>query len=148
VTDRSRFDPAAFTTQPFSLRVPKPWGYEILFTPPEKPYTGKLLHVEAGQRLSLQYHDDKQETIMLLHGRGVLVADDTRGCLVETEMEPGKGYSISPGQRHRLVALEACEFIEASTPETGTTYRLEDDSGRGDETAASRESERTVLQDR
>ena len=49
-------------------------------------------------------------------------------------MEIGKGYSNVPGQRHRLVAVEDSEFVEASTPETGTTYRLEDDHGRGHET--------------
>ncbi len=136
------FDPSAFTNEPFAITVEKPWGYELIFTPPDKPYCGKLLHVDAGKRISLQYHDEKQETIMLLRGRGILLADNAAGELEEIEMEPGKGYSNVPGQRHRLIAVEDCDFIEASMPEAGNTFRLEDDSGRSDETAEMRERER------
>jgi quercetin dioxygenase-like cupin family protein len=136
------FEPSGFTNQPFLLRVEKPWGYELIFTPPQKPYTGKILHVRAGKRLSLQWHDEKQETIMLLRGRAILLADDANRTLAEIEMEPGKGYSNVPGQRHRLIAIEDSDFVEASLPETGNTYRLEDDSGRGTETEAARASER------
>jgi oxalate decarboxylase/phosphoglucose isomerase-like protein (cupin superfamily) len=127
------FDSSAFDNTPFAGRVAKPWGYELLFTPPEKPYAGKLLHVHAGRRLSLQYHDEKRETIMLLRGRAQLLADDASGDLQTIEMQTGVGYSNVPGQRHRLVAIEDCDFIEASTPESGTTYRLEDDANRGHE---------------
>jgi quercetin dioxygenase-like cupin family protein len=136
------FDASAFTNEPFLVRVEKPWGYELIFTPPEKPYTGKILHVRAGKRLSLQWHDEKQETIMLLRGRATLLADDANHMLAEIEMEPGKGYSNVPGQRHRLIAIEDSDFVEASLPETGNTYRVEDDSGRGTETEAERASER------
>lgn len=142
MTHHTAFDPTAFTNAPYALRVEKPWGYEVIFTPPEKPYTGKMLHVNAGMRISLQYHDQKSETIMLLRGRGILLADNNRGDLVEIEMEPLKGYSNIPGQRHRLIAIDDCDFVEASQPETGNTYRLEDDSGRGTETAAMRARER------
>jgi mannose-6-phosphate isomerase len=142
--EHTDFDPTGFTNAPFLRRVEKPWGYELIFTPPGKPYTGKLLHVDAGKRLSLQYHDEKLETIMLLRGRGILLADNERGELEEIEMEPLKGYSNVPGQRHRLIAIEDCDFVEASLPETGTTYRLEDDSGRGTETEAMRAQERTA----
>jgi mannose-6-phosphate isomerase-like protein (cupin superfamily) len=135
-------DPATFCTEPFALRVEKPWGYELIFTPPDRPYCGKLLHVSAGKRLSLQMHDQKLETIMLLRGRGVLLCDDDRRELIELAMQPGQGYTIVPGQRHRLIALEDCDFVEASTPETGTTFRLEDDTGRSDETEALRALER------
>lgn len=142
MADRTDFDPADFTNAPFMLRVEKPWGHELIFTPPDKPYTGKILSVQAGCRLSLQYHDQKCETIMLLHGKGILLADNERGELEEIPMEPLKGYSNLPGQRHRLIAIENCTFVEASLPETGNTYRLEDDSGRGTETEAIRAEER------
>ena len=138
MTTYAEFHPSTFTTEPFALVVNKPWGHELLFTPPELPYCGKLLHVLAGKRLSLQFHDEKQETIMLLRGRGILLADNAAGELEEIEMIPGKGYSIAPGQRHRLVAVEDCDFVEASTAETGTTFRLEDDTGRADETEPAR----------
>ncbi|MGD9892698.1 MAG: cupin [Dehalococcoidia bacterium] len=148
MTDALTFNPATFTNAPFGLRVEKPWGYELIFTPPDKPYTGKILHLNAGKRISLQYHDEKAETIMLLHGRGVLLADNDRGQLEEIEMEPMKGYSNVPGQRHRLIAIDDCDFVEASLPEMGNTYRLEDDSGRTTETAAMRARERYGSNDR
>lgn len=144
--DRSMYDRTRFTNEPFGLTVPKPWGHEVLFTPPDKPYTGKLLHIHAGKRLSLQYHDEKQETIMLLRGKGLLLCDGADGELVEIQMELGKGYSNIPGQRHRLIAIEDCDFVEASTPESGTTYRLEDDSGRTNESEAARATERSALE--
>jgi mannose-6-phosphate isomerase-like protein (cupin superfamily) len=122
-----------FACEPYVQRVEKPWGCELLFTPPEKPYVGKLLQVRAGRRLSLQVHDGKWETMLLLHGRAELQVDD-RGELKTIPMQPGMGYSIVPGQRHRLIAVEDCQLVESSTPETGTTYRLEDDAGRGHET--------------
>jgi oxalate decarboxylase/phosphoglucose isomerase-like protein (cupin superfamily) len=128
----------SWSTHPFVERVEKPWGYELLFTPSGKPYAGKLLHVNAGRRLSLQYHDGKWETILLLSGRADLQVDAADGTLATIAMEPMKGYSVVPGQRHRLIAREDCVFVEASTPETGTTYRLEDDSGRGNETESVR----------
>src|SRR6266508_3400857 len=90
------FDPSHFTNAPFALTVSKPWGYELVFTPSDKPYTGKLLHVQAGKRLSLQFHDEKQETIMLLRGRAILLCDNAAGELEEIAMEPGKGYSNVP----------------------------------------------------
>ena len=142
MTRHTDFDRSRFTNEPFLTRVEKPWGYELIFTPPEKPYTGKVLHLNAGQRISLQFHDEKQETIMLLRGEGILLCDNAAGELEEIEMEPGKGYSNVPGQRHRLIALEDCDFIEASTPEVGNTFRLEDDTGRADETAEMRQWER------
>jgi hypothetical protein len=140
---RTDFDRSTFQTQPFVLRVEKPWGFELIFTPPEQPYCGKLLYVTAGRRLSLQIHDQKRETVMLLYGRGVLLCDEAGGELVEIFMEPLKGYTILPGQRHRLIALETCAFVESSTPETGTTYRLDDDTGRPDETEERRLQERS-----
>jgi quercetin dioxygenase-like cupin family protein len=132
------FDPATFDTVPYAQRVEKPWGHELLFTPPGKSYAGKLLHVRAGHRLSLQYHDQKHETILLLHGHALLHADDATGEVHAVEMLPGLGYSIVPGQRHRLEAIEDSDFVEASTPELGITFRIQDDHGRGNETEAVR----------
>ena len=134
-------NPRNIDNSPYAVRAEKPWGFELLFTPPEKPYVGKLLHVAAGTRLSLQLHDEKFETILLLSGRAQLQVDDEAGELITIDMLPHAGYHNVPGQRHRLVALEDSEFVESSTPETGTTYRLEDDAGRGDETEQMRRSD-------
>ena len=84
-------------------RVEKPWGYEIHWTPEDRPYVGKVLHIDAGKRLSLQVHDEKLESWFLMSGRAKVVWDDGSGELVETELEAGLGYSCSIGQRHRLV---------------------------------------------
>lgn len=107
--------------------------------PAETPlYVGKLLHIEAGKRLSPQYHDQKLETQSLIAGRAVLLLDDDYGELREIAMEPGMGYTIKPFRRHRLIAVCDADVIEVSTPEIGTTYRLADDYARPHETEESR----------
>ncbi len=127
-------DKTKFTNQPFVKKVEKPWGYEVIFTQEDLPYAGKILHIIAGKRLSLQVHDQKQETQFLIKGRCLRIADDQQGTLVETEMKIGQGYTIFVGQRHRLKSIEDCDVFEVSTPEIGNTYRLEDDYSRGTET--------------
>jgi len=136
-----------FTLEPLARRIEKPWGYEILLTPDDSPYAAKLIHVNAGKRLSLQVHDTKVETMTLVAGRGLLVLDGPDGTLHEVWMKPGVGYSVAVGQRHRLCAApsEDATIFEASTPEVGVTTRLEDDYARPDETDAVREAERARL---
>lgn len=132
------FDPKSFSTTPFQKRVEKPWGYEIIYTPDNAPATGKILHLNAGKRLSLQYHDVKEETLCLVKGRALLTISDPKDEVVEIPMEVLKGYHIVPGQVHRITALTDIDVFEASTPELGNTFRLEDDSGRPTETEAVR----------
>jgi mannose-6-phosphate isomerase len=141
------FDSRGFTLAPLSRRVEKPWGYEILLSPPEAPYTSKLIHVRAGKRLSLQIHDVKVETQTLVSGKGILVLEGSDGQIHEIAMEPGVGYHVAVGQRHRLCAAPDADatVFEASTPELGTTYRLEDDYARPDETDALRTAERNAV---
>lgn len=127
--DRSRF-----INEPYYKRVAKPWGYEIHFVPENRPYMGKVIHVEAGKRWSLQIHDQKLESWFLISGRAKMLWDNTEGKLVETELEIGKGYGCEIGQRHRLVAITDCDIFEVSTPEIGNTIRLEDDYQRPTET--------------
>jgi mannose-6-phosphate isomerase-like protein (cupin superfamily) len=117
----------------FSRRVPKPWGYEVVFTPSTLPYAGKLLHVLGGHRLSLQVHDEKTETLILLSGVASLSIEDELGTMSLCEMEPGVGYTVLAGRKHRLAATADSVILEASTPEAGVTLRLEDDYGRPDE---------------
>jgi len=131
-------DPSTYSTEGYSRRVQKPWGHEIHWTPGDRPYAGKLLHVDAGKRLSLQVHDQKLETWFLLSGRAAVIWDDGTGTMIETELQPGLGYSCAVGQKHRLVGLTDCDVLEVSTPEIGTTYRLQDDFARPHETEAVR----------
>jgi mannose-6-phosphate isomerase-like protein (cupin superfamily) len=142
-----RFNPETFSLEPNARRIDKPWGFEILLSPPDVPYTAKLIHVSAGKRLSLQIHDTKIETQTLVAGRGVLVLEGADGQLHDIEMQPGVGYHVAVGQRHRLCAApdgDATVF-EASTPECGVTLRLEDDYRRPDETEELRKAERAAL---
>ena len=101
----------------FVKRVEKPWGYEIHFTPPDLPYMGKILHIEAGKRLSLQYHDQKTESWYLLKGKVTIILDGE-----EINMEPGLGYTTQVGQKHRLVGVLDSDVLEVSTPEIGNTF--------------------------
>ena len=134
------FDTSKYATTPFQNRVDKPWGHEIIYTPEEAPAVGKILYVKAGKRLSLQYHDEKVETLCLIEGKGKMVLSDSSGERQEIQMEKEKGYFVRPGQIHRIIAVSDIVFIESSTPETGNTYRLEDDANRTDETEAVRKT--------
>ncbi len=140
--DLNKFDKNTFNNSPFVRKMDKPWGYEIHWVSENKPYMGKILHINEGKRLSLQVHDKKQESWFILSGRAKVVWDNNKGELVETELEQGKGYSCQIGQRHRLAGITDCDVLEVSTPEIGTTYRLEDDYKRPDETDKLRKEER------
>lgn len=140
--DPNQFDRSKFTNQSYVRRIEKPWGYELHFVPEGKPYMGKIEHVNAGARMSLQIHDSKQETWFLMNGRAKVIWENQKGELIETELQPGQGYSCEIGQKHRLAGITDCDIIEVSTPEIGTTLRLEDDYKRPDETPDVRQEER------
>ncbi len=110
-------------------RVEKPWGHELIFAHTER-YVGKVLHVNAGQALSLQYHEVKDETLYLAEGEVNLVVEEN-GELVQTTLRAGDSYRITPLTRHRMIAGEqGCDIIEVSTPELDDVVRLEDRYGR------------------
>lgn len=140
--DPKQFDKSTFTNQPYIKRVEKPWGYELHWVPEDKPYMGKVIHINRGARLSLQIHDKKQESWILLRGKAKVIWENNKGELVETELENDKGFTTEIGQRHRLVGITDCDIIEVSSPEMGTTLRLEDDYKRPDETEEQRKKER------
>lgn len=136
------FDPTNFSNDEHLIKVDKPWGYELHWVPEGLPYMGKVLHLNEGKRLSMQVHDEKQEAYFLIKGRAKIIWDNDKGELIETELKPFVGYRTSVGQRHRLCGITDCDIIESSTPESGTTYRLEDDFARPDETPEQRVKER------
>lgn len=133
------FDPSNFTNDPYIKKVEKPWGYELHWVPEGLPYMGKIMHVKAGARMSLQVHDQKQESYFIMSGRAKLIWENNKGEMVETELQPGLGYRTCVGQKHRLAGITDCDIIEASVAESGTTWRLEDDYERGHETPAERQ---------
>lgn len=109
--------------------VPKPWGHELIWAKTDR-YVGKILHVRAGESLSLQYHRVKDETIMVLSGRLSFVhyADGEQPKM--RELAPGEPFHIAPGLRHRMIAIEDTQVLEVSTPELDDVVRLEDRYGR------------------
>ena len=118
---------------PYSQKINKPWGYEIVFTPKNLERVGKILFIKKGCRLSLQYHDQKEETLCLFQGKAKIWLEDKKGQIKTLYMKPQMGYTILKGQKHRLEALEDSFVFEVSSSEKGTTYRLEDDYQRRSE---------------
>ena len=140
--DREDFDASKFTQGSYVRRIEKPWGYELHWVPEGMPYMGKILHINAGSRLSLQVHDTKQESYFMMNGSAKVIWENVAGELIETELQPGKGYTTIVGQKHRLCGVTDCDIIEVSTPEAGLTWRLDDDYSRPDETPEQRAKER------
>jgi quercetin dioxygenase-like cupin family protein len=121
VTDR--------TETPPDRRVDKPWGYEIIWVETDR-YVGKLLHIDAGRRLSLQRHRIKDEAIWVVRGRLRLTLEGADGQLEVTELGPGEHRRVETGRIHRYEAIEPTDILEVSTPELDDVVRLEDDFGR------------------
>src|SRR5438046_1458362 len=107
-------------------KVPKPWGFELIFAVTEK-YVGKVLHVNKGEALSLQYHNKKDETIHIQKGSIKFQTASAPGkTLEEIILKPGMSFHIPPKLVHRMVALEDTDILEVSTPELEDVVRLED----------------------
>jgi mannose-6-phosphate isomerase-like protein (cupin superfamily) len=109
--------------------VNKPWGYEKIWAENER-YVGKTLFVRKGERLSLQLHRVKDETIYIVRGQLRLTLEGDDGELEYYELRPGEARRIPPGRRHRFQGIEDCELVEVSTPELDDVVRFEDDYGR------------------
>lgn len=110
-------------------KVDKPWGYELIWAETGR-YVGKILHINAGEALSYQYHEVKEETIYVLSGKLVLHVAEADGPKRTLELEPGSCFHITPGLRHRFEAPVDVDLLEASTPELDDVVRLEDRYGR------------------
>jgi mannose-6-phosphate isomerase len=110
-------------------RVAKPWGYEVRWAVTDR-YLGKLIHINRGEQLSLQYHVQKDESILIMSGVLDLVLEDERGEVRTHRMSPGMTARVRPGRRHRFVAVEDCDLVEVSSPEIDDVVRLEDSYGR------------------
>jgi mannose-6-phosphate isomerase len=111
-------------------RVEKPWGFELIWAHTDR-YVGKLLVIEAGKRLSLQFHRAKDESILVVRGRLRLHLEGEDGTLAVHELGPGGHRRIPVGRRHRFEATdERVELVEVSTPELDDVVRVEDDFGR------------------
>lgn len=114
-------------------RIDKPWGYELIWAHTGR-YVGKILHIDAGQALSLQYHERKDETLYVLSGDLQLELGDDERALETITLAPGESVHMWPGRRHRLTARTACDVLEVSTPELDDVVRLADRYGRVEKT--------------
>lgn len=106
-------------------RVRKPWGFELWWAQ-TADYAGKLLHIDAGHQLSLQFHRQKDETSYLLSGRLQLARGPSAEELVEKEIGPGHAWRVEPGIVHSIEAIEDSVVLEVSTPHLDDVVRIRD----------------------
>ncbi len=114
-------------------RQDKPWGHEISFAAVEGRYVGNLLHVTAGQALSRQYHQNKEETISLVQGTAYVEYGEDADRLTGVTFEPGDTIHLPAGTVHRIRAVTDIVCVECSTAASGwreDVVRLDDAYGR------------------
>jgi mannose-6-phosphate isomerase-like protein (cupin superfamily) len=117
------------TDRALPRRVDKPWGQELIWAVTDR-YAGKIITIEAGKRLSFQYHERKDEWIHVLSGRLRLTLENAAGEMEDRDLGPGEGAHVQTGRRHRYTGLDTVSLVEVSTPELDDVVRLEDDFGR------------------
>ena len=111
--------------------IKKPWGYELIWAYLPNGYVGKILHLEPQSSLSLQYHHQKDETMMLLSGEAYISLGQERQTLVEEMMVPNVPYHLKPGTIHRVrTGDQPADIVEVSTDHLDDVVRLEDSYGR------------------
>ena len=121
-----------------AARHDKPWGHELIFAAIGDKYIGKIIHVSAGQSLSLQYHREKEETISVISGEALIQYGPSADRLTDQQFVAGDTIHLPPGVLHRITAVSDLEFAEASTAYPGwreDVVRLEDRYGRTGTTA-------------
>jgi quercetin dioxygenase-like cupin family protein len=108
--------------------VPKPWGHETIWAKTDA-YVGKILHIKAGEALSVQYHKVKDETVYLISGklRYRIWENDQP---VDVDLAIGEAFRVTPGTVHQMEAVTDCDILEVSTPHLDDVVRLEDRYGR------------------
>ena len=119
-------------------KVDKPWGHEIIWAKADR-YVGKILHIEPGHVLSLQYHNKKDESIYVLSGEIILRTqqggggaggEEEGGKLIERRVRAGEAFHVPPKQIHQFEAVVVTDLLEASTPELDDVVRIKDRYGR------------------
>ena len=108
--------------------VPKPWGHETIWAHTDQ-YVGKILHINAGHALSVQYHNVKDETVYLLSGELIYRVWDNDAPR-DVQLKIGEAFRITPHTIHQMEAITDCDILEASTPHLDDVVRLEDRYGR------------------
>lgn len=127
ITDTGAADPEGAVSSP--RRVEKPWGHELIWAVTDE-YVGKVLNIRKGESFSLQFHEEKDETLFLLRGEVELYLGAGVNRMVRVEFREGESVRIRPGLLHRMEAMTDCVIIEASTPELDDVVRVRDRYGR------------------
>ncbi len=111
-------------------KVEKPWGHELIWAEADD-YVGKLLFVKAGESLSLQFHNVKDESWLVQQGRAKLELGSAGDAVLKEEViGPGATFRFRPGTVHRVTAIDDTKIVEVSTPQLDDVVRLEDRYGR------------------
>ncbi len=116
-------------TDKLPRKTEKPWGFELLFAHTPK-YAGKVIFIKKGYRLSLQYHEKKDESMYIYQGKVRIEIEGADGGMTSYIAQPGYSIRIPPRTKHRLEAIEDTTLLEVSTPELEDVVRVEDDYGR------------------
>ena len=111
------------------MRIEKPWGYEIIWAQTAN-YIGKILNIRAGERLSLQHHEHKEESLYIQKGKVLILLEESNGGLQEHILLPTEHIHIPAGVKHRISAQDDSEIFEVSTAFFDDVIRHEDDYGR------------------
>ena len=109
--------------------MPKPWGHETIWAHTSH-YVGKVLHIKAGHALSVQFHNQKDETIHLLSGEMIYRVKGADGELQDMRLKAGESFRNEPLTVHQMEAVTDCDVLEASTPHLDDVVRLSDRYGR------------------
>jgi|TARA_R110002020_G_scaffold413055_1_gene622601 mannose-6-phosphate isomerase len=112
--------------------VIKPWGKEVIWAE-TKDYVGKLLYINEGHKLSLQYHEEKEETILVISGELELtISGHARLGMSTLRLSEGDTFHVTPGTIHRFSATLGTNVVlaEVSTNYLDDVVRLEDDYDR------------------
>ncbi|HEY5061550.1 MAG TPA: cupin [Gemmatimonadaceae bacterium] len=108
--------------------VPKPWGHETIWARTDQ-YVGKILHIKAGEALSVQYHRIKDETVYLLSGQ-LIYRIWEQDVPRDVPLRIGEAFHVTPGTIHQMEAVTDCDILEVSTPHLDDVVRLTDRYGR------------------
>jgi mannose-6-phosphate isomerase len=123
--------PTPFEDWAFEVRrVEKPWGYELIWAL-TSDYCGKILFIEAGQSLSLQFHRYKAESWLVQIGSAMLELGEAEGAVMQKAViSAGDAFHYRPMTTHRLTAIDDTTILEVSTPQLDDVVRVEDAYGR------------------
>lgn len=111
--------------------IEKPWGAEDWLVKNEH-YVVKHLYINPKEQISLQYHNEKHETMIVLEGMGQLRIGREGLAEMETEdstcdyqtITEGDIITIPPKTIHQIKAYTGLKILEISTPQTEDLVRV------------------------